>query len=160
MENEIAMPASADYVRKDPTPVPRGIKITAILLIVLCGLQLIIWNTMLVVAADKLGTTLGDFVIYTSMIFGSLTPTIGLAAGIGVLMMKRWARTLALVFSVIAILLYGAAFSLALYGDDTWMQSAHVLIFPVGYLIGLPVWTLIYLSRKKIKMLFTSQKNS
>ena len=160
MENEITMPATADYAKKDPTPVPKGIKITAILLIVLCGLQLIGWNTMLVVAADKLGTTLCDFVIYSTMIFGSLTPFLGLAAGIGVLMMKRWGRTLALVFSVIAVLLYGAAFSLALYGDETWRQSVHVIIFPVGFLIGLPLWTLIYLSRKKVRMLFTRPKNN
>ena len=162
METEITVsgnPGDTADETTNGTP-PKGIKITAILLIVLCALQLIVWNVMLVVATERLGTKLTDVVIYSSMIFGSILPFMGLAAGYGLLFLKGWGRTLAIAFSVLALLLYGSAISMALYLDGTWRDSAHAVIFPFGYLIGLPAWTLFYLTRKSIKSVFTQRNNN
>lgn len=138
----------------EKSAVPRGLKITGILLVVICGVQLLGWNIMLAVAAYKLHTNFGDAVIYSSSIFGSILPLMGLIAGIGILLRKRWSNTMALVFSVIAILLYGTVFTIIFTTDPTWRYSIHIILFPVAFLLGLPIWTLGYLTRPRIRVLF------
>ena len=145
---------SESVATENSAAVPRGLKITAILLIVMCGVQLLGWNIMLAVAAYKLHTNFGDAVIYSSSIFGSILPLLGLIAGIGILLRKPWSKTMALVFSVIAILLYGTVFAIIFTTDPTWRYSIHVILFPVAFLLGLPIWTLGYLTRPRIRALF------
>ena len=161
MEHEITASNNSEIPAGETAGgIPKGIKITAILLIVLCGFQLIVWNAMLVVASERLGTNLADFVIYSSMIFGSILPFMGVTAGVGILLLKGWGRTMAIVFSVLALMLYGTAISMALYTDNTWRQSAHLILFPFGYLLGLPIWTLYYLTRKQIKLAFSKRDSN
>jgi hypothetical protein len=134
---------------------PVGIKITGIALVVLCGLQIIGWNVMMVIAASKLRTSITDFVIYSTGIMGALTPLLGVVAGVGVLLMKSWGRTAGVIFSAIAIILYGSGFSLALYMDGALRHSISSVIAPIAVLLGLPIWTIYYFTRERIKTVFS-----
>lgn len=152
---DAAVIAESDTVATENNAVaPRGLKITGILLVVICGVQLLGWNIMLAVAAYKLHTNFGDAVIYSSSIFGSIIPLLGLIAGIGILLRKPWSKTLAIVFAVIAILLYGTVLAIIFTTDPTWRYSIHVILFPIAFLLGLPIWTLGYLTRPRIRALF------
>ena len=134
---------------------PVGIKITGIALVVLCGLQIIGWNVMMVIAASKLRTSITDFVIYSTGIMGSLTPLLGVVAGVGVLLMKSWGRTTGVIFSAIAIILYGSGFALAIFLDGTIRHSISSVIAPITVLLGLPIWTIYYFTRERIKTVFS-----
>lgn len=136
-----------------PSP-PKGIKYTGMALIALCGLQVISWNVIMVMAASALKTNIGDFVIYSSCIFGSIVPVLGVITGIGVYNLKAWGKTMSLLFSIISILLYSIAFALVSYNDPAWRYSLHIVVFPGLYLLGLPIWSLYYFTRPQTRQWF------
>jgi|GEM_PF-6236820 len=136
---------------------PRGIKITSVLLIIICIIQIL----FLFLAVKKISSISGDsmhnvfWLFNTITILGAILPIMGVAAGIGLIRLKIWARKLALIFAIVSIVLYGfgALISLASRG------SGFAFIFFLAFGCALPIWSLYYFTRPHIKILFAPQKS-
>ena len=136
---------------------PRGIKITSILLIIICIIQIL----FLFLAVKKISSISGDsmrnvfWLLNTITLLGAILPVMGVVAGIGLIQLKKWARKLALIFAVVSVVLYGfgALISLAFRG------SGSAFIFFLAFGCALPIWSLYYFTRPHIKILFTPQQN-
>ena len=129
---------------------PGGVKITAILLIIICGIQ-IVSLLLMTKMASNIGPGSGA-VISSIIIFGSIMPLLGLASGFGLLGMKTWARKFTIIFSITAIAFIGPIIAISYALDSRY--SGFDLIFVVAYSLSLPVWSLYYFTRPHIKVLF------
>lgn len=152
METTMSDITTTEYADEKPV-MPKGLRITAVATIAQCGIQIVGFLIILWVAAAKMGITFGEYVIYSTALLGSLLPLFGIVAGTGLLLKKSWGRKSSLVFSVIAIFLYGTAFALMLIQDPNFEGKLHYFILPAIGLMGIPVWNLYYLNKKNIKKL-------
>ncbi len=131
---------------------PKGIKITAILFILVSVIEI---ATMLAESVSN-GSLLPPDQPFASalVLFVELA---GLAAGIGLLRMKNWARRLVLIYSLATVLLSFSATSILIMavksGKYTYTFSAPDAVEAACYL-ALAVWSLYYLRRPRIKGLF------
>ncbi|MFH1078773.1 MAG: hypothetical protein V1766_00685 [Pseudomonadota bacterium] len=130
---------------------PGGVKITAILLIIICGFQIVSLLLIMTKVASNVAPGPGA-VISSIIIFGSIIPLLGLASGIGLLGMKIWARKFTIIFSITSIAVIGPVIAVS-YTLDSRHYGLD-LFFLVAYSLSLPVWSLYYFTRQHIKVLF------
>jgi len=135
---------------------PRGIKITAIFLIIIGCIQIISLLLIMTKMASKISPGSGA-IIFSLIILGSVLPAMGLVSGIGLIRLKTWARKVTLIFSTLSIVLYGlgVASSIALGGSSR--NSGFALVFVLAYGCALPLWSLFYFTRPHIRVLFASK---
>jgi hypothetical protein len=132
----------------------RGIKTTAILLIFICGIQIVGLLFVMAKMASKTGHGTGLIIIPFIMV-GSILPVIGLVSGVGLMSIKPWALKYVLGFSKMSIALYGFGVVLHIFFDSSSRISD--VIFFIAYGCTLPLWCLYYLTRPHIESLFTSK---
>lgn len=125
---------------------PRGIKITAILSIIIYGYQIIpfIFMGMPMITGSSYNAATIIFLSFSFFII----PLLGFVSGIGLLGMKNWARKIAVIFSMVAIAFYSQCFFI--YNDG-------FIRFGIVLLLSLPVWSLYYFTQPHIKLSFAQK---
>ena len=130
--------------------IPRGTKITAILLIVISGLQIVGPLFIMAKMVSEPGISSGLIILIS--IFVSILPAIGLASGVGVMCLKPWALNCVLGFSKISIAFYGVGVLLHFLLDSSPRGSD--VFFVIAYGCTLPLWSLYYFTQPYVKVLF------
>jgi len=134
------------------TNTPTGIRITAILFILISVIEI---ASMLIESVSN-GSLLPPDQPYAAalVLFVELA---GLAAGIGLMRMKNWARRLVLIYSIATVLLTFSATSILIMavksGKYTYTLSGPDAVETACYL-ALAVWSIYYLRRPAVKGLF------
>ena len=136
--------------------IPRGVKITAILLIVICGIQFLTFFLFGVGTAIKKGAG-ANTSIFSLFFMWSILPAMGLVSGIGLLRLITWARKLVLIFSTLSIVFYGLSIPISYTLMGSLTSSIFNIIFTLTYGCGLPLWSLYYFTRPHIKVLFATK---
>jgi len=130
--------------------IPRGVKITALLLIIICGIQIVGPLFIMAKMASKPGISSALIILISISV--SILPAIGLASGVGLMRLKPWALNCVLGFSKISIAFYGVGVVLHFLLDSSPRGSG--VIFLIAYGCTLPFWSLYYFSQPHIKVLF------
>jgi len=129
-----------------------GVKITSILLILYCTIQLAFVSSL---ASFKV-----DALIISLIFLGSILPLFGLISGIGLLGMRTWARDKVILFSKICLVFYGCGIPLSCVLEGSSNRSVITAIFLLGYFLSLPIWCLYYLSKPRILLLLKESVNN
>ena len=121
---------------------PRGIKITAILLIIFCGFQII--SFILAIPKIAIYPSAVPAIIFYSFLYLILS-LLGFVSGFGLLGIRNWARKIVVIFSMVTIA--GILFLTAISNEG-------FMVFICIFSSLLPVWLLYYFTRPHIKVLF------
>jgi hypothetical protein len=134
---------------------PRGIKVTSILLIIICIVQILYFLPVVKIISSISDISMGNvfWLLNTITILWTMLSAMGIVAGIGLIQMKKWARKVVLIFAVMSVALYGfgALISLGFRG----LGFGFVIILVFGW--ALPIWSLYYFTRPHITIWFATK---
>jgi hypothetical protein len=125
---------------------PIGIKLTSILLILYCGIQLV---SLLLLSRHMSNAGIKFFIILDSIL-----PLMGLVSAIGLFFMSVWGRNAVVLFSQISIAFYGISIPLSCVLEGFSSSLVIPAFFLLVYLLSLPIWCSYYLSSPPIAILF------